>query len=62
MALWHHRIFTTGPHANATSMQAIWASLFENDVDVVLTGHDIADYQRWARLDASGNADSVHEI
>lgn len=61
MALWHHPRFTTGPHANATSMQAIWAWLFENNVDVVLTGHD-HNYQRWARLDASGNADSVRGI
>ncbi|MBP9112693.1 MAG: metallophosphoesterase [Polyangiaceae bacterium] len=57
-ALWHHPRYTVGVHSNGTGMQPIWETLYANNVELILTGHD-HNYQRWAPLDAAGKVDLV---
>jgi chitodextrinase len=54
IAYFHHPPFNVGPEGYATSMNAMWALMAQQGVDIVLTGHD-HDYQRWMPLDANGN-------
>ena len=37
-------------------LKAIWQTLYSSNVHVIVNGH-AHEYQRWARQDASGNAD-----
>lgn len=53
----HHPRYTVGPEGNSTWMDAIWALMAQNGVDIVLTGHD-HDYQRWYALNREGVLDS----
>jgi chitodextrinase len=51
---YHHPLFNIGPEGATTAMSDIWALMAQNDVSIVLNGHD-HDYQRWVPLDANGN-------
>jgi chitodextrinase len=51
---YHHPLFNIGPEGPSTSMSDIWALLAQNNVSIVLNGHD-HDYQRWVPLDGNGN-------
>ena len=49
----HHPLFNIGPEGPTTAMSDIWALMAQNNVSIVLNGHD-HDYQRWVALDANG--------
>jgi hypothetical protein len=61
LAYWHHPLFTSGPHPEATELRALWRVLYEGGVDVVLNGHDHA-YERFAPQDPDGRADPARGI
>ncbi|MGH2662829.1 MAG: metallophosphoesterase [Actinomycetota bacterium] len=56
LAYWHHPRFSSGPHGNQTAMAAVWQTLYQHGVDVVLNGHDHA-YERFAEQDPSAQPD-----
>ncbi len=53
--LWHAPIFSSGPHGDAVSMQALWRIVATHDVEMVLSGHDHI-YERFAPADVSGKS------
>lgn len=61
IAVWHEpRYACGGAHEGATTMQAIWADLYQAGADFVFNGHNHY-YQRWRPLDAAApkaNVDS----
>jgi len=61
LAYWHHPRFSSGPHGNATMMQAIWQALYDYNAEVVITGHDHV-YERFAPQNASGGLDTVRGV
>ncbi len=56
LAYWHHPRFSSGIAGGSSSVNAFWTTAVEMGVDVVVNGHD-HDYERFAPMDASGNAD-----
>jgi acid phosphatase type 7 len=56
LAYWHHPLFSSGPNGNTPAMRPLFRILYENGVDVVLTGHDHM-YERFARQDPEGALD-----
>ncbi|VVB99911.1 3',5'-cyclic adenosine monophosphate phosphodiesterase CpdA [uncultured archaeon] len=56
IAFMHHPAFSTGVHGDENSVSAIWHALYDEGVDVALTGHEHS-YERFAPLDANGKAD-----
>jgi len=54
--MWHRPLFSSGPNGNYTPMRDVWQVLYQNNVDVVLNGHDHM-YERFAPQDADGRAD-----
>ena len=56
LAFFHHPRFSIGHEGAAPRMDAIWALLVDESVDIVLTGHD-HNYQRWEPLDGAGAPD-----
>jgi predicted phosphodiesterase len=56
VAMWHHPLFSSGPHGTSPQMRDVWRLLQQEGADVVLTGHD-HDYERFAPQDADGRAD-----
>ncbi len=63
LAYWHYPRFSSGPSGKTflNGLKAIWQDLYNAGVDVVLNGHD-HDYERFSRLDVSGNLDTAHGI
>ena len=60
LAIWHQPRFSSGNvHGNNAQMQALWQTAYEHGVDLVLSGHE-HDYERFAPMDAVGNADPVN--
>ncbi|MCX7619880.1 MAG: metallophosphoesterase [Acidimicrobiales bacterium] len=53
VAYWHHPRFSSGLHGDDAQLGPIWELLYDNGVDLVLTGHD-HNYERFAPMDASG--------
>jgi acid phosphatase type 7 len=58
IVMWHHPRFSSGPHGNADFMQDIWKAATENNVELVLNGHDHT-YERFAPLNAAGAPDAI---
>jgi hypothetical protein len=56
LAYWHHPRFSSGPHGSDPSVAGLWQTLYRQDADVVLVGHD-HDYERFAPLDGNGAPD-----
>jgi hypothetical protein len=56
LAYYHHPVFSSGHHGNHPHMLPIWRALYDNGVDVVLSGHD-HDYERFAPQDERGRFD-----
>jgi 3',5'-cyclic AMP phosphodiesterase CpdA len=61
LAVWHHPLFSSGPHGNNPHMQDVWRVLNQYQVSVVITGHD-HDYERFAPQDADGKLDPARGI
>lgn len=54
LAYWHHARFSSGhEHGSDERMSDMWRVMVNAGVDVVLSGHE-HNYERFARLDASG--------
>lgn len=56
LAVWHHPVFSSGPHGNDMRMRDALAALHAAGADIVLVGHDHV-YERMAPHDADGRAD-----
>jgi hypothetical protein len=61
MAYWHKPLFTSGPNGPHRDMREIWRTLYEFDVDLVVTGHDHF-YERFAPQDPDGRPDAARGI
>ena len=61
LAYWHHPRFASGLHGHDESIDAIWDLLYENGLDVVLSGHD-HHYERFAPIDGDGHIDEERGI
>lgn len=56
LAYWHHPRFSSGYHGNNYFLQPLWQILYENGVDLALSGHD-HDYERFAPQNPQGELD-----
>jgi 3',5'-cyclic AMP phosphodiesterase CpdA len=54
--LWHRPLFSSGPNGNNRDLQGLWRTLYEFNVDIVVSGHDHL-YERFAPQDVNGRAD-----
>ena len=61
LAYWHHSRFSSGPHGSDVKLAPVFQILYENGVDLVLTGHD-HHYERFAPMTAQGVVDTLHGI
>jgi hypothetical protein len=63
LAIYHHPTLTAGLHGNDEGgMLAIWQALYDNNADLVVTGHDHS-YQRYAPLNRDSNGvDTVRGV
>ena len=61
LAVWHHPVFSSGPHGNDPRMKDALAALHAAGAEMVLVGHDHV-YERLERHDASGVADPLRGI
>lgn len=58
LAVWHHPLFSSGIEARNDHVRPLFQALYDNGVDVLLTGHDHG-YERFAPMDAFGNRDGA---
>lgn len=56
LAVWHHPVFSSGPHGNDPRMTEALAALHAAGAEIVLVAHDHV-YERLAPHDANGAAD-----
>jgi 3',5'-cyclic AMP phosphodiesterase CpdA len=64
LAFWHHPRFSSGAVEGSDpvpELRALWTTLYEQGVDVVLNGH-AHQYERFAPLDPEGNLDEAAGI
>src|SRR4029079_14602312 len=61
LAYWHHPRFSSGTHGSSADLQPFWEILYAGGADVVRSGHD-HDYERFARQDPWGRADTPYGI
>jgi hypothetical protein len=57
IAFYHHPVYFVGPVDDPQNMNAVWALLAQNGVDIVFNGHD-HNYQRWKPMDGTGTVAS----
>ena len=60
-AILHKPRFSSGNHGDQTHLQALWQVLYDNGVDVVVSGHD-HHYERFAPMTPSGARDDARGI
>ena len=58
LAVWHHPWFSSGLEGRNDAVQPLFQALYDNHVEVLLTGHDHG-YERFAPMDATGNRDGA---
>ena len=57
LAYWHHPRFSSGTvHGSSTAVAPLWRALYDNNADLVLSGHE-HNYERFAPLDPAGRVD-----
>ena len=61
LAVWHHPLFSSGLEGRNDNVRPLFQALYDNDVDVLLTGHDHG-YERFAPMDPTGNRDGVRGV
>lgn len=61
LAYFHHPLFSSGQHGNATKVRPIWNALYAANAEVVLNGHD-HDYERFAPQRPDGTRDAGRGI
>jgi hypothetical protein len=60
-AIVHRPRFSSGNHGDQKDTQALWQVLYDNGVDVIISGHD-HHYERFAPMTASGARDDARGI
>jgi len=60
-AYFHHPRFSSGDHGDNLGSAALWSTLVDNKVDLVLNGHD-HHYERFVPQDAAGHASSLGPV
>ena len=61
IAYWHNPRFSSGWHGGDRRFIPLWRILYDNDVDLVLNGHD-HDYERFRPMTPEGLADTSRGI
>jgi acid phosphatase type 7 len=61
IAYWHNPRFSSGWHGGDRKFRPLWQLLYDNNVDLVLNGHD-HDYERFRPMTPDGIADSLRGI
>jgi len=61
VAYWHNPRFSSGWHGSDRRFIPMWRILYDNDVDLVLNGHD-HDYERFRAMTPDGVADTTKGI
>jgi hypothetical protein len=61
MAYWHRPRFSSGWHGSDPQFGPLWQLLYDNEVDLVLAGHD-HDYERFRPMTPSGAVDTARGI
>ena len=61
VAYWHSPRFSSGWHGSDRRFIPLWQILYDNDVDLVLNGHD-HDYERFRPMTPQGVADTAKGI
>ena len=61
LAVWHHPWFSSGLAGTNTAVQPLVQALYDNGVDVLLTGHDHG-YERFAPMDGAANRDGERGV
>jgi hypothetical protein len=56
MVVAHHPRFSSGPNGDNRFMRDLWTLLYEQNADVVVSGHDHL-YERFGKQDADGRSD-----
>jgi acid phosphatase type 7 len=61
-AFMHHPRFSAGvKHGDSSGVRALWQALYDYRADVVVAAHE-HNYQRFTRMDPSGNLDAVNGL
>jgi len=55
-AYWHRPLFSSGRNGDNPDMRDVWRTLYANNVDLIINGHDHA-YERFAPQDPDGRPD-----
>jgi hypothetical protein len=58
---WHRALFGSGEHGGDAKMREIWRTLYQQNVDLVVVGHEHL-YERFAPQDANGRVDPLRGI
>jgi hypothetical protein len=61
LAIWHHPLFSSGPHGDNLFTQVFWKDLYAAGAEIVINGHD-HDYERFDLQDPNGNPDAGRGI
>ena len=62
VAMWHHPRFSSGStHGSSTATQALWQALYDNNADLVLSGHE-HNYERFQPMTATGALDNTRGL
>ena len=61
VAYWHHPRFSSGWHGSDRLLSGFWQLLYDNNVDLILNGHD-HDYERFKPMTPAGLTDSTRGI
>lgn len=61
VAYFHHPLFSSGYHGGDASLRPLWQVLYDNNVDLVLSGHD-HDYERFAPQTPDAMVDTLRGI
>lgn len=62
VAMWHHPRFSSGTsHGSGTTTQALYQALYDNNAELVLTGHE-HNYERFAPQTATGSPDAARGL
>lgn len=59
--IFHRPRFSSGEHGDNPDLGDVWRVLYDNNADVVISGHD-HNYERLFPMDADGRADSLRGI
>ena len=58
---WHRPLFSSGRHGDNPDMRDVWRTLYANNVDLIINGHD-HNYERFAPQDPDGRPDPARGI